>query len=167
MTRGELLRLRGSLDYARDDVFFNLTPQRLCFLTASFCLIVQKYTVFSCTRLCLSTPTTLLSHYTRFILVFSKNLPQFLLLFLLLSSLFLSLTLLFLFSFFLFIVVIICYIYKFLLFFAFINSQHQLGDLSTTLEMTVLFLVVISTKRSAWRNPLRRSSITTQYSFLI
>ena len=27
--------------------------------------------------------------------------------------------------------------------------------------------LVISTKHSAWRNPLRRSSITTQYSFLI
>ena len=90
--------------------------------------------------LTLSTPTTLLSHYTRFILVLSKDLPQFLLLFFLISSLFLSLTLLFLFSFFLFIIVIICYIYKFLLFFTFINSQHQLGDLSTTLEMTVLFL---------------------------
>ena len=69
-------------------------------------------------------------------------------------------------------------------------SYHSLGDLSTTLEMTVLgrvflqgrttfpgdssgfhpsewqncawgdgvFLVVISTKHSAWRNPLRRSS---------
>ena len=40
-------------------------------------------------------------------------------------------------------------------------SYHKLGDLSTTLEMTVLFLVVISTKRSAWRNPLRRSRATT------
>ena len=48
---------------------------------------------------------------------------------------------------FFFIVVIICYIYKFLLFFTFTTtSQHQLGDLSTSLEMTVLFLVVISTK---------------------
>ena len=34
------------------------------------------------------------------------------------------------------------------------------GDLSTTLEMTVLFLVVISTKWNAWRNPLRRSCTT-------
>ena len=96
--------------------FFNLiSPNGFAFLLRSFCLIVQKNTAFSCTRLSLSTPTTLLSHYTRFILVLYKDLPQYLLLFLLRSSLFLSLTLFFLFPFFLFIVVIICYICKFLL----------------------------------------------------
>ena len=36
-------------------------------------------------------------------------------------------------------------------------SYHKLGDLSTTLEMTVLFLVVISTKWNAWKNPLMQS----------
>ena len=48
-----------------------------------------------------------------------------------------QLSLLIVFILFLVIVVIICYIGKFLLFFTFINSQQQLGDLSTSLEMTV------------------------------
>ena len=70
-----------------------------------------------------------------------------------------QLSLLIVFILFLFIiVVIICYIYKFLLFFTFINSQHQLGDLSTLLEMTFFCGIVISYKHSAWRNPLMRSS---------
>ena len=69
LTRGELLRLRGSLDFARDDgalltLFF---PNDTAFLLRSFCLIVQKNSAFSCTRLSLSTPTTSLSNYARFI----------------------------------------------------------------------------------------------------
>ena len=49
-------------------LLFNLiSPQRLCFLTASFCLVVQINTTFSCTRLSLSIPTTSLSNYARFI----------------------------------------------------------------------------------------------------
>ena len=47
---------------------------------------------------------------------------------------------------------------KSIYFFVVHYSYRRLGDLSTSLEMTVFFLVVISTKRSAWRNPLRRSS---------
>ena len=45
---------------------------------------------------------------------------------------------------------------KSIYFFVYHCSCQSLGDLSTTLEMTVPPLV-ISTKRSAWRNPLRRS----------
>ena len=48
MTRGELLRLRGSLDYARDDgAFLTLfSPNDTAFLLRSFCLIVQKKRCF-------------------------------------------------------------------------------------------------------------------------
>ena len=52
-----------------------------------------------------------------------------------------SLFSLFLFSFFLFIVVTICYIWWFFLFFSSLFLYHSLGDLSTTLEMTVFFLL--------------------------
>ena len=152
LTRGELLRLRGSLDFARDDgAFLTLSPpkkkkktallssytlfallfkktllfivlvypcqlQRLYFLTT---LILSNYAPTRSSShysfIILSISKDFPTHYTRFILVLSNDLPQFLLLFLLFSSLFLSLTLLFLFPLFLFIFVIICYIYKFLL----------------------------------------------------
>ena len=54
---------------------------------------------------------------------------------------------------------------KSIYFFVYPCSYLKLGDLSTSLEMTVLFLVVISTKWNAWRNPLRRSSIYPPLSF--
>ena len=69
LTRVELLCLRGSLDFARDDgAFLTLFPPNgFAFLLRSFCLIAQKNTAFSCTRLSLSTPTTSPSNYARFI----------------------------------------------------------------------------------------------------
>ena len=63
---------------------------------------------------------------------------------------------------------------KSIYFFVYPCSYHKLGDLSTSLEMTVLFLVVISTspdhavistKWNAWRNPLMRSSTFPRLSF--
>ena len=46
------------------------------FLLHSFYLIIPKCTAFSCTRLSLSTPTTSLSYYTLFILIFPNGSPN-------------------------------------------------------------------------------------------
>ena len=93
MTRGELLRLRGSLDFARDDgAFLTLfSPNDTAFLLHSFCLIVQKKTllflvlVYPCqlkgfpfrSTLILSNyaPTRSPSHYSFIILSISKDFP--------------------------------------------------------------------------------------------
>ena len=82
------------------------------------------------------TPKGFLSLLHSFHLIFPKTLNQFCTptpYFLLPFSMFFSPLYIFSHSFFLFIVVIICYICAFVLF-----SYLKLGDLSTTLEMTVL-----------------------------
>ena len=112
MQRRELLRLRGSLDFARDDgAFLPYFPQRLCFLTV---LILPYFSKKTLLFLVLVYPCSLQRPHFLTTLDLSLFYPRTCLN-LALYSLFLSLTLLFLFSFFLFIVVIICYICKFLL----------------------------------------------------